>query len=301
MPCYKPLSGVRQSGGRISFRRPPWPGEEGVTVSCGQCIGCRLERSRQWAVRCVHEAQMHESNSFITLTYDEANLPENRSLDVAHWQDFAKRVRHSLGPFRFFHCGEYGDNGGEPGGRPHLHSAVFGLDFRDDRRLWKTQRGNRLYVSDRLTGLWGKGFAVIGNLTWESAAYVARYVVKKQTGPPAKEFYEYVDEATGEVHDRKPPYTTMSRRPGIGKPWLEKFNTDVYPSDQVVLNGREFRPPRYYDNELAKEDPELLEQLKESRVENAEKHAENNTPDRLAVRRKVQEARLALLKRGGTE
>ncbi len=188
-----------------------------------------MARSRDWALRCVHEAQLHAKNSFITLTYNAESLPKDGSLCLNDWQKFAKRLRRKCGPFRFFHCGEYG----EENKRPHYHACIFGLDFVADRGLWKDDGRNPLFVSPVLSDTWGLGFASVGALSFKSAAYVARYVTKKAVGDLAKTEYEHV----------RPPYVTMSRRPGIGSEWFAKFKSDVYPSDEVIFEGRRYRPP----------------------------------------------------------
>lgn len=255
----------------------------------------------------MHESKMHEQNCFITLTYDDDHLPVDRSLDVEHWQYFAKRVRKRLArdarkrgkdekpkPFRFFHCGEYGDQTA----RPHYHAAIFGQDFSGDRKLYKkTKQGDSLYTSSTLDKLWGKGtHNLIGNLTFDSAAYVAGYITKKVTGNRQYDHYEYVDDE-GNTFLVKPEYTTMSRRPGIGSTWIEKFITDVYPSDQVISNGKPARPPKFYDQVLERVDPDLHKTIKARRVEAAEQHEENNTPERLEVRETVTKARNQLKRR----
>jgi len=297
MACYQPLCGYRTPGGSVTFDRSAGYSDVRVTVSCGQCCGCRLERSRQWAVRCMHEAQMHEENCFITLTYDDEHMPPAGSLDLVDWQNFAKRLRRKLGPFRFYHCGEYGDLTG----RPHYHAAVFGQDFSGDRRPFREIRGNQTWISKQLVELWGKGEnCVIGELTFQSAAYVARYIMKKMTGERALEHYgtEAIDFATGEVIRLKPEYTTMSRRPGIGKAWYDKFKGDVYPDDFVITNkGQKARPPAYYDYQFELEDPAALAALKAKRVAKGRRHRNNNTPDRLAVREICQMAKTRTLRR----
>lgn len=284
MACFSPIKGYRSDDGTVKFAK----GQDSamLEVACGQCAGCRLERSRQWAVRCLHEAQMHDRNCFITLTYDDDHLPASRSVDVRDWQLFAKRLRKERGKFRFFHCGEYGD----ATSRPHYHACVFGMDFAEDRVLYR-RTPHKLWTSPALTAIWGKGHSIIGALTFDTAAYVARYIMKKRTGAGSTEHYAYVDQETGERHERRPEYTTMSRRPGLGASWLERYSSDVYPNDFVVTNGRPARPPRYYDDRLELTDPELVEEIKFDRARKAEKHAHNNTPERLAVREKCEEAR----------
>lgn len=261
MPCFRPLDCWRQPGSlkpgeaRIVFSRHDQAAQP-LTVPCGQCIGCRLERSRRWAVRLMHENQMHERSSFLTLTYDDDHVPLNGSLKFEDFQLFMKRLRRgSSGPLRFFHCGEYG----ERTSRPHYHCILFGEDFSGDRVfLKKNGRGESLYSSRRLCELWEKGALeqqTIGDVSFESAAYVARYCLKKVTGPGAEAHYA----------GRAREYVTMSRRPGIGAGWFEKFSSDVYPSDSVVVRGREMLPPPFYDRLLEKVDPALFARVKRER------------------------------------
>lgn len=207
-----------------------------LSLPCGRCIGCRLERARQWAVRLLHESEMHEDSSFITLTYDDEHLPSNRSLSVPVTQLFMKRLRHRVGvPIRFFLCGEYG----ERLGRPHYHALIFGYAF-PDKVLLSESNGVRLYRSEMLEDVWGFGFCSIGSVTFDSACYVAKYATKKVLGPKAAAHYG----------GRIPEFLTMSRRPGIGNAWITKFQADVYPSDEVIIKEFPARPPRYYDNVL---------------------------------------------------
>lgn len=257
MPCYRPLQGYRgrvvNASGKSSLVFGPEGGRYGfpVTIPCGRCIGCRLERSRQWAIRLVHEGSLHEEKCFLTLTYDPAHYPPDGSLDVAEFQRFMKRLRKRVAPtkLRFFHCGEYG----ERLGRPHYHCILFGFSF-PDKKLFRrgSEPSLHLYTSELLSELWPLGFSTIGQVTFESAAYVARYVVKKWLGPGAAEHYS----------GRKPEYTTMSRRPGIGSAWLEKFQSDVFPADEVVLRGRKMAPPKFYRQRYELLEPEQAALLK---------------------------------------
>jgi len=294
MPCFHPLQAYQNREFReISFN-PKYHGYwDHLKLPCGQCIGCRLERSRQWAMRCVHEAQLYKNNCFITLTFDDDHLPENGSVDVRDFQLFMKKLRKKYGEgIRFFHCGEYG----EQFGRPHYHACLFNHDF-SDRVLWKVNNGVRLYRSASLEKLWTYGYSSVGDVTFESAAYVARYIMKKITGDAADEHYQYLNPVTGELHRRAPEYTTMSRRPGLGRGWLDKYVSDVYPHDRVVIRGKEMKPPKFYDNQYELLNPFEMEHIKFLREQNALKHVDNSTPERLAVREQVTLAKLARLKR----
>lgn len=305
MPCYSPLEAYRALQANPSGKFPLVFKPDGayqpqrLQVPCGKCIGCRLERSRQWALRCVHEAQLHEENCFLTLTYDDEHLPSGQTLVKHHHQDFMKRLRARIQPkrVRFFHCGEYGDLND----RPHYHTLLFGHEFAD-KELYSqgssgSEGGNRLYTSRTLSRLWGHGFASIGALTFDSAAYVARYCLKKINGDRADSHYWACDPRTGELHQITPEYSTMSRNPGIAADWFAKFQNDVYPSDDVVLNGQRMKPAKFYDYLLEKEDPELLAEIKKARKKYARTHQDDQTRERLAVREKVKRAQTKTLSR----
>lgn len=293
MTCYKPMTAWRsiilnsKYKSEIAFNPPRHKiGDyREINLPCGQCIGCRLERSRQWAIRCVHEASLHDDNCFITLTYDDNHLPKNRSINKRDMQLFWKKLRKEIHPkkLRYYMCAEYGDTTG----RPHYHACVFGYDF-PDKTLWKIQNEQRLYTSEKLNQIWGMGYVVIGNVTFESAAYVARYIMKKITGKQAEEHYTRIDD-NGEVHNLMPEYTAMSRRPGIARNWFEQFKNDVYVNgnDNVVLRGREMKPPKYYDGLYEITNPLQMEDIKHNRAENAKKHLDETTKERLAVKEVV--------------
>lgn len=263
MTCYHPLLAYK-SEGKVVFNKP-FAFAKGFNIPCGQCIGCRLNYSRQWAIRIVHEAQMHEYNCFITLTFSQEHLEQRDnplSLDVSEYQRFMKRLRKRFGNnVRFFHCGEYGDQNK----RPHYHAIIFGMDF-PDKVLWSKRDGIRLYTSATLEELWPYGFSTIGDVTFQSAAYVARYIMKKHKGEGAEDHYTRWCPETGEGTVVAPEYCTMSRKPGIGYEWLQKYKADVYPHDYVVINQHKVKPPRYYDSLLSEEE---LAALKEQRAAEA--------------------------------
>jgi hypothetical protein len=299
VPCYYPLQGFRartvnKSGRRsIVFNERSGFKDLPVTVPCGRCIGCRLEYSRQWAIRSVHEASLYDENCFITLTYNDENLPRDGGLNKKHHQDFMKRLRVKYAPrsIRFLHCGEYGDDNL----RPHYHTLLFNFDF-PDKKLYAMRQGNRIYRSAVLEKLWPFGFSTIGAVTFESAAYVARYVMKKMNGPAAEKHYRRVDPDTGEEFQVIPEYITMSRRPGLGTEWYEKYKGDVYPEDFVVIRGKRMRPPRFYDK-LYSADEQAARELKNMRIDKASVFALDQTYERLVTREKVKKAQIGNLKR----
>lgn len=285
MPCYKPLSAWRTDSGDVVFNSKR--GGKPLFLSCGQCVGCRLERSRQWATRCMHEASMHNDNCFITLTYASNDVS---SLNYRDFQLFLKRLRKHWpnDRIRFYMCGEYG----EKNYRPHFHACLFGFNF-PDRVPLRHLGISKLYRSAQLDKLWSHGHAAIGDVTFESAAYVARYVMKKITGDTAQD--HYTDPETGEI--LTPEFNHMSLKPGIGHDWLLKYYTDVYPTGKVVIRGHESKPPKYYDRNYKTRDPIGYDELCAIREFENYAHRDNDTYDRLATREKVAKSRIKTLKR----
>lgn len=296
MPCYHPLRAFqKREGGRLCFQPPSGIAKQ-LLVGCGQCIGCRLERSRQWAIRCVHEAQMHEHNSFVTLTYDDAHL-KSLSLDYRDFQLFCKKLRKRLGKFRFYMAGEYGSKYS----RPHFHACLFGVDFVDKSYLRTTGSGSKLFSSKLLADVWNNGYCSVGTVNFESAAYVARYVLDKVYD--GNKFHEIINPDTGEVFRRVKEFSRMSlgtskdKLGGIGKSWLQKFGADVYPHGKVVSNGVEVLPPRYYDNIYKLEDAIGYAAMVDRRRKSADRQWEDQSPKRLLVKEKVKLAQLDMLSR----
>lgn len=297
MACFSPLSAWQTDGGEIIFS------ERGkirraLTLPCGQCVGCRLERSRQWAVRCVHESKMHEHSVFVTLTYDDDHVPYDSSLIYRHYQLFMKRLRkHFATRVRFYMCGEYGDLFS----RPHFHACLFGCFFSDRQLYRELPSGSKLWTSKSLEKLWPYGFSSIGDVTFDSAAYVARYVMKKVTGPRAEAHYEAVDPVSGEIFQREPEFTRMSLKPGIGATFFEKYKKEIFPRDEVIVRGMKMKPPKYYDRLLALDADSYFAQLDGVVAFEREHRAAmlrfDNTPDRLRTRELVTHARLKFKKR----
>lgn len=334
MPCFHPITAFQPlEGGELAWRE--LPDHKQLQLPCNQCVGCRLRRSAEWATRCMHEAKMHRYNSWLTLTYQDEHLPNrydtglthpktnkriySGTLDKHHPQKFFRALRKALSSkrartdltvlfeykdgsaamglrpipqLRYYYGGEYG----EKYGRPHYHACLFGVDFNDKKHTATTDAGYKLYESQTLTKLWPHGQHTIGDLTWETAAYTARYIMKKITGQKQKNHYEKIDHETGEIINAMPEYNDMSRRPGIAHQWLQKYLTDVYPHDHVIVRGNKTKPPRYYDK-LYQPGHELeLELIKHRRQTEALKHWEDHTEERLAVQEIVTTRRIQSLK-----
>lgn len=329
MACYRPIEAWQPlSGGSLVFREIR--DSRSITIPCGSCVGCGLERSRQWAVRCMHENQLHASSSFVTLTFRDLNAC-GASLNYEFFSDFLKRLReHSfrvalrssgtkarargtaasaarkrareLSRVRFFACGEYG----ESTRRPHFHALLFGKDFPDRKEWRKSSAGFQLYRSAELERLWPHGNAEIGDVTFESAAYVARYLVNPQTTIAGRgtdnEVAYWFDRESGEFTVVEREMLQMSKKPGIGAEWFKRYRSEVYPGDgtaSVVVNGMKVRPPRYYEQLADKwlDDPHELDIVAHERYKEALLRRDDSTPERLAVRENVARARLSFKKR----
>lgn len=312
MPCYYPLKGYHkdpshpENDGKRGFTRDRKKGyaDRLLTLPCGNCIGCRLDRARDWALRCYHEAQMTPLSSYLTLTYAPEHLPAPPTVQPRQITLFMKRLRKTLGipGLRYYACGEYGDELQ----RPHYHLLLFGYDF-PDKRFWKkNKRGDVLYNSKTLDKIWGFGHCQIGTVTMASAGYVARYIMKKQTGEAQERHYTWTS-PDGHTYDLHPEFNQMSRGSkklrtgGIGQSWYEKFGeTDCHNQDFVVgQDKREHPVPAYYDKLLGRKNPERLAEIKRKRSARADlpNQQNNNTSRRLHDREIVQKSKIKLLTR----
>lgn len=303
MPCFHPVHGYysdyKNPSGKRDFVFTKPKGShivQEVTRKCGQCVGCRLEYSRQWAMRCHFEASIHKDNCFITLTYDQEHLPENYGIHRRDVQLFFKKLRRKYHKgkdgegIKYYYCGEYG----EKTSRPHYHAIIFNHDW-SDKELFSIRDNIRLYTSSSLQKLWPKGFVTTGSCTFESSAYVARYVMKKHYGKDSNENYEWVNMETGQIYDRDKEFVGMSN--GIAEKWFQKYKNDVYPHDYVILRDKKMKPPKYFDNLYDIENPEKFQEIKAKRTDVSQIILDNNTPDRLKVREHIQKHKIEKLTR----
>ncbi|QXP08030.1 MAG: replication initiator protein [Arizlama microvirus] len=319
MACYHPLKGyygrkINPETGKtpVVFNSRDGYYDRPVGLPCGRCIGCRLERSRQWATRCVHEASLHSQNSFITLTFQNScqiavstargrykrldyKIDPTEKLHKRHFKDFMKRLRkHFYGntksQIRYMHCGEYG----EKYGRPHHHAILFGIEFADKVRIYPHGRKKDsppLYTSPLLEKLWPHGSNSVGEVTFESAAYIARYTVKKFNGVTGDALYEAMK---NEKEQKAPEYLTMSRRPGLATNWIKKYSDDVYPKDFIVIRGKKSKVPKFYDKCYELTNPKEYGTTKASRTMNARGNP-NYSYDRMVAGEIIKKAQMANL------
>lgn len=293
-PKYAYPAGFHPSGKpKLTFKRPDDFTGDPQPIPCQRCDSCKLDHAKEWATRLCHELQTSLIGSFLTLTYRDADLPADGSLSLDVLQKFIKRLRKYLEPrkIKFFACGEYG----EERKRPHYHVLVFGYDF-PDKRFWsRTKAGSKLYRSATLEKLWTFGFSSIGEINFQTAAYTARYTLKK-----TRDFREYerLDYESGELVKLKPEFITMSN--GLGKDWWTKYRGDT-DKDFLLAGEAEFRVkvPRYYDKLREKEDPDSLVLIKERRKVRGEEYcAKEGTRERLKAKAVVRKAQVKMLHRG---
>lgn len=257
-----------------------------------------MTRSDEWGTRIAHEASLHEQNSFVTWTYADEHLPADFSVSGEVVQKLHRRIRRAGYCHRFVTAGEYGDDNL----RPHYHSIIFGQDWSKDRRLWRMSKsGFPLYRSATLERFWPFGFVEFGDVTAQSGAYVAKYVLKKTNGDRAAEYYRRTHPLTLEVHQVQPEFMHMSTNPGIGSGWYERYRSDAFPSDFVTIDGQKRAIPRYYTKKLQAEDTSAarrdLATVKHSRAVQGRVHADNNTPERLATREELKHINANLFRR----
>lgn len=245
-------------------------------LPCGRCIGCLVERSRQWATRMMLELMYHERACFITLTYDDEHLNvreyvnqdgelcKSFTLWKPDFQKFMKRLRRHYEPkeIRFFACGEYGGKTG----RPHYHAILFGIDFSEDRYIWRASKdGYYSYRSPTLEKIWPFGISQIDDVTWNSCAYVSRYCTKKKYGRQ-NIYYQ--------TFNIEPEFNLMSRRPGIGHQYFVDHGDEVYINQEIFLRNNKgamkVRPPAYFDRLYDIEYPDEMEAIRKARKEMAE-------------------------------
>lgn len=252
MACYHPIPAFQDRPGSPVKLWPP-VGTATLTLPCGTCLGCRQDLATDWAHRAQLEASHWQYNSFLTLTYDDANLPEYGHLRPQDLTRFIKRLRRGIDRgdpgigtqlpegVRYLASGEYG----ETSQRPHFHLLLFNCRFTDQKRV-----GTSLYESETLHKYWKLGGHRLGELTGASANYVAQYSLKKLV-------------TQGERHDEngeayRPPFIRMSLKPPIGQKWTETNKLDLQ-HGYLVHNARKNRIPRGLKKQLAKLDPILAE------------------------------------------
>lgn len=280
--CTRPIYGRYDPAMDLKVIFNPSPKEimtkAEVMIPCGRCIACRITLAEEWSIRCYHESKMHEDNCFLTLTYEDKHLPKHGSLDPSQFSQFVKSYRNKLkrdgknADIKFFGCGEYGDQTQ----RPHYHILIFGHSPTDKVIHSRSKNEESLYTSKWLSSLWKRGHAIIGDVSYQSAGYVARYSLKKRFGVGAKLHYG----------KKIPEFLRMSRGGrnghGIGYEYFHKFYTDFIPNDYCIINGKKKPIPRYYMALLDEEMREHIRQIRQSK-----RNEENTHERRLAAKEAI--------------
>ena len=298
MSCDYPRTAYPIEGG-IAFEKPRGHSGATIKIPCKMCTGCRLDHRTDWSTRMMCESQMHDQKHFVTLTYNEENLPDDGSLHQEDMQNFFKRLRFEIRPtkIRYVYSAEYGDEFS----RPHFHAIIYGLEIPDLIVNGINERGEKLHSSEFLDRIWKHGYTSTGAVTSQSCGYVAGYMLKDSQGDYDKRNpYLIIDPITGEMEERNRPFARYSSRPGIGKAWLEKWPDSVQDDCVRQIDGS-IRPlPQYFFDSLEKIKPELYAKLKSKREASLnDPHVLwNNTPSRLKTRAICRDAKMNHSKRG---
>lgn len=297
--CLKPLTAWQHTkdGGQPVFKKPLTPIHyTPLKLKCNNCSDCLKNRKTEWSLRLLHESYQYEHNQFITLTYDDENLPAHNHLIYKDYQDFMKRLRkaYPASVIRFAVSSEYG----EKFGRPHFHAIIYNLYLPDLDQVGKSS-GHPIYESPNITKIWGKGAVKIGEVNRETCMYVAKYMTKKDVSK-----WDGIDHETGEIiaefNDkgeiyRIPPRHRYSTHPGIGHDFAKKWYKDFIPSGFIVHDGKKYPVPDYYLTVAERYYPELALIIAEMKIERmkalkTEQFKANNTLQRLKSRIKYNDA-----------
>lgn len=272
MSCLYPLVGYRgkknENGKRpVVFNRSQadyggYSGKVELDVPCGKCTGCRADKALSWAIRCSNEASLHDQNSFITITYDDAHIPSDGKISKDALRSFLNQIRSLKPGIRFYACGEYGSKTQ----RPHYHACIFGTDFRGGHEY---QIDDQLFGVTEIDALWGQGKVTIAEFTMATACYVAGYVGKK----------------AGINEDES--FQIMSTRPGIGFTWLLKHFEDVLKTNSIVIEGREYPVPPQYIRWCSERMDDELAPVKQAR----KKRFDDMTPEQIWDQHRVRRAK----------
>jgi hypothetical protein len=274
---------------------------DSTILPCGKCRFCVLDLARQWQVRAINEGQMHSRSSFLTLTYAPEHLPPGGSVSRRDIQLFIKRLRfwcrsNDLPSPPVFGCSEYG----ETTLRPHYHLSVFGLWVPDAVKSGRSALGSQLYTSETLSNLWGLGICNFGEFNAKSAGYVARYSMGKFTEEMTALLRPVPDPETGEMILRPQPFLIAPKRPALGLSFIEKYHSDVFDHDEIILPGgiRSGRV-KFYDEWLRVKNPDRFEEIKAARTASAVKGRDPDEIMRHLARSTILEQRIERLQRGG--
>lgn len=308
MACFNPLEGFRLRDGRFSRLAPSDCQTVPMVLACGGCIGCRLDKMREWQVRMVCESLSHENVLMAQLTYDDDNLPNDLSLNKVDYRLWLKRLRKFVGnkKIRFYLGAEYGDLSL----RPHYHAILFGVGKDDfsDCLPYRKSGDHQLYKSEKFNELWGHGFCNFGDAKAGAFSYAAGYVVKKRTSASDAR-YTRVDPVSGKTWQVMPEFGAMSS--GLGRAFFDEYRSDFAQSGFLVVDGKQVAIPPYFKNKLRNSfetsgahsgDGFVIDDLeiamaKRREFADSDDAVFNSTPERRAVREECQLIRVRAFER----
>lgn len=250
--------GFEKQRRKLTFKNPNNNNYRELKVPCGKCIGCLLDKANDWATRAYAESTLWKNNCFITLTYNDENLPKNASLMKKDLQDFWKRLRYYFkgeeywenprtkkyeNPIRYIVAGEYGPKTN----RPHYHALVFNFKPKDLKYYKTNHNKDLLYTSKTIEKIWGKGFVIIGECTYQSACYVSRYVMKKR----------FQQTAVADMKEKE--FIETSRNGGIGLVYWLKNKAKILTNQGILLKTKDKvqlkKIPKYFMRKWKDETP----------------------------------------------
>jgi len=285
MTCISPRMAYKKTNGQFTLAKigDSAPIANPILVPCGSCMACRIKHTRDWSTRMVHEAYTHKTpSSFITLTYNDENLPDHNNLVPKHLSDFIRELRRKIRPnkLRYFGVGEFG----ELSGRAHYHAILFGYMPEDLKHYKKNGSGDALYTSPFLDSIWKKGFLTIGEFNTTTAEYCSKYITKALTGEKA---LRYLDPETGELVLKQKPFQRASNRPGIGTEFYNLYKDQMYAFDETIIDGKPRSLPKAYDRKFRAENKLSFEELKRSRYNRAIAFADQDPYRKTEAQRKA--------------
>lgn len=252
-----------------------------TVIPCRKCIGCRIDYSRDWANRGYLESKKSpNSNYFVTLTYDDEHLPKkdeittskgitykndgtwNGCLEPKHLKKFIHDIRqhyyrkNGYKGIKYLACGEYGTENG----RPHYHVILFNCPLdADDFYAPRLIDGEYYHQNKLIEKYWKRGISNVGTATWNTIAYVARYVTKKLYGDNAEDSRAQ----KGQIAE----FIRVSN--GIGRDYWEENKEKILQTDSITIRNakgiHQTKPPRYFTRLLKAQNPEVYEELKAKR------------------------------------
>lgn len=234
--CLNPFRAQSQESGR-----PLVDSEGDLLLPCGKCSECKTKRAVEWATRCRHEISLHDQNCFLTLTYDDENLP-SPFIVKDKFQKFMKKLRKfekQKNSIRYIVSHEYGGKSG----RPHHHAIIFGWEPPSQDYLMKAPSGEPLFTSKTLEKLWTHGYHSIGTANEKTAYYIASYSLKSSE-------HNILHPDSGEII-KVTDSMNCSVRPAIGKEYFLKNYKDLIHNKEPL--------PRYYQKLLGQIDENALQ------------------------------------------